>query len=178
MKSKSQSGHSIIVAIVLLLVIAVVGGATYVTINKTKKDNDDLDAGKKTQAVVQAPKADTSTTDTTTVPTPKSNAAPAAGTNNEQLSDDRASVEINAVYMNLETYYNEYGYYPSKLDLTKLTKLKQVDLTDESGAMYDYLSSGCDADDCTSYTLKYKFKLANPKVDTDGDGYIIKKSLN
>lgn len=174
MSHRSQSGSSIVITIVMLLIITVISGVTYVRINNAEKSVETTGSTSQSQKLDSKPEIKTETDSDSEANSTSST----SGSDSNQLSDTRATTEMNELYANLEYYYNEYGYYPETLDLTELTKLTQTDITDESGSPYEYTSSVCDTGACEKYVLKYMFKLSNVAADTDGDGMIIKYSLN
>lgn len=94
----------------------------------------------------------------------------------DKLSDTRATTEMNKLAQELEVYYNENSYYPSKL--SALTSLTESDITDEYGEMYVYAPLNCEGTECTKFNLVYEYYQDNVAEDTDGSGSIIKKSIN
>lgn len=82
-----------------------------------------------------------------------------------QNRDTVRKTDINAVYYQLESYYEKNGNYPEKLDTTTLKGIDPASLKDsdektfnEVGGAYSYKPSGCTNTQCKSYTLSAKLE--------------------
>lgn len=75
--------------------------------------------------------------------------------------DDQRKTAINAMYFSLEeAFYEQNGYYPSKIDSKTLTTMDASLFTDpdgakmnEQGSDYRYEPTGCDNERCKGYKL-------------------------
>lgn len=94
-------------------------------------------------------------------------------------TDVERQTDINELYTQLETHYNEYGGYPTLKEMTEsydiaLPGLDIESMYDPDGAFlnegdYRYEPTGCTAIDCESYVLTATLK--------DGSDFT-KQSLN
>ena len=98
-------------------------------------------------------------------------------TNSSVDGDDvTANSELSQIHSKLEIYYNENAVYPSTLDDPALG-LSTEKITDGAGTKYQYETVDCDSSGCKSYKLQHKLNDPSGPYN-DGNGYIIKKSLN
>jgi Type II secretory pathway, pseudopilin PulG len=77
--------------------------------------------------------------------------------------DEQRKISINAIYYNLENYYESNGYYPETIDEENLTAMDPQLLTDPTGfnigdpdglCDFRYEPVNCENEKCRSYTLR------------------------
>lgn len=74
--------------------------------------------------------------------------------------DEMRKRDINAIYYQLEAFYERSGYYPKTISEKNLNGLDPESLTDsqdvainESFSEYSYTPRGCNKEKCTSFEL-------------------------
>lgn len=84
--------------------------------------------------------------------------------------------DINAIYYQLESYYEKNGNYPEKIDAATLKGIDPESLKDdlgksvnEEGGLYTYKPAGCADGKCKSFELAAQLEKESP---------YIKQSLN
>lgn len=90
--------------------------------------------------------------------------------------DDTKKSDINAIYFQLESFYEKTNYYPEKIDSKTLSGIDPESLKDEHGtnigsdsAKYKYKPRDCAENKCKSYTLE---------TDLDREDMYKKQSLH
>jgi type II secretory pathway pseudopilin PulG len=89
--------------------------------------------------------------------------------------DDARKTAINAMYYNLEeVFYEQNGYYPSKIDSKTLRAMDPGLFTDpygakmnEAGANYRYEGSNCENEKCKGYKLSTSLEKEAEYVKTN-----------
>lgn len=79
--------------------------------------------------------------------------------------DETRKTDINAIYYQLEAFYEKNSYYPEKLDASSLQGIDPESLKDENNlapndpdSSYSYTPSGCKESKCTGYELSTKLE--------------------
>lgn len=90
--------------------------------------------------------------------------------------DSASKTDVNAIYFQLESFYETNGFYPEKLDTTSLKGLDPESLKDKNniavngaGGTYVYKPANCTESKCKSYELSTQLEKEAP---------FIKQSLN
>lgn len=93
-----------------------------------------------------------------------------------QNRDTASKTDINAMYYQLESFYEKNGYYPSTIDVVTLKGLDPDSLKDTNqvpinqlGGIYTYKALGCTETKCKSFELTAKLEKEAP---------FVKQSLN
>lgn len=89
--------------------------------------------------------------------------------------DDQRKTAINAMYYSLEeVYYEQNGFYPTKIDSKTLRSVDPVLFTDPNGiklgdadADYRYDGEACDAEKCQAYSLRADLEREDDYVKTN-----------
>lgn len=90
--------------------------------------------------------------------------------------DATAKSDINAIYFQLESFFEKNGYYPERISADRLKGIDPESLKDksgkainESGSLYNYRPINCKEEQCTRYDLTGQLEREAP---------YIKQSLN
>lgn len=90
--------------------------------------------------------------------------------------DTATKSDINAVYYQLESYFEKNGHYPEKISTETLQGINPESLKDkndipinEEGSLYTYRAINCSEEKCTRYDLTGQLEREAP---------YIKQSLN
>jgi len=90
--------------------------------------------------------------------------------------DSAGKTDINAIYYQLESFYEKNGYYPASIDATQLKGIDPGSIQDykgksvnEAGSLYTYKPVTCTEAKCKSFELS---------AQLEKEAVYIKRSLN